>query len=163
MRVRQHQRRDRLARGRGRHAHDAAEGALAHPGHDTLDHLDRRHNQLAVSGLPLIARELERIGSGGAAGVGHEDVDRTEVALDAVEQLGCRVEVERVVHVRLRADLGGGGLDLLARPRAHRHPGTLAGQLPGDAEADALRRTRNQRDPALEAKIHDPQSIRERV
>ena len=57
----------------------------------------------------------------------------------------------------------GGRLDLLARPGAHRHPRALACQLPRDAEADALRGARDERDPALKAKIHESQSIRERV
>jgi hypothetical protein len=154
VRVRQHQRRDRLARGGRRHAHDPAEAALAHPGHHSLDHLDRSHHELAVRRLPLLAGELERVAAGRAAGVGHEQLDRPEVALDALEQLGRGVEVERVVHVGTGADAGGRGLDPLARPRAHRDAGALARELAGDREADSLRRARYERDLPVKPEIH---------
>jgi hypothetical protein len=116
-----------------------------------------------VSRLPLLARELERVPAGRPAGVGDEDLDGAEVALDAPEQLGRRVEVERVVDVRAGADLTRRGLDLLPRSRADRHPGALARQLLGDPKADALRGARYERDFSVKTKVHWRQRIRVRV
>ena len=63
----------------------------------------RREHERAVRGLPLLAREAERIRvRRRPAGVGDVDVDRAERGLDAVEQSGDRVEVVGVVHEALR-------------------------------------------------------------
>jgi hypothetical protein len=107
-----------------------------------------------VGRLPLLAGELERVAARRAAGVRHQDLDRPEVLLHALEQLGRGVEVERVVHVRPPADLGRRGLDLLPCARAHRHAGALARQLAGDREPDALRGARDERDLAVKPQIH---------
>ena len=96
-----------------------------------------------MGGLPLLAREAERIAAGRAAGVGHEDLDRPELLPHTFHEPGRRVEVERVVLERDRADLRGGGFERFRAAGAEGNTGTLRGELPGDAEADAARAARD--------------------
>ena len=90
--------------------------ALCHPRQQPLQDRHRREDERAVRGLPLLAREAERVlVRRRAAGVGDVDVDRAERGLDAVEQPGDRVEVAGVEHEALPADLLRRGLDHLLR------------------------------------------------
>jgi hypothetical protein len=69
-----------------------------------------------VRGLPLLAREGQRVGARRrAAGVGDVDVDRAEVGLDAVRQVRGGVRVVGVEHVAAAADLLSGLPDPLLR------------------------------------------------
>ena len=80
------QRDDRLAHGRRGDVQHAAPAALAHARHHALDQRHRREHERAVRGLPLLARERERLAERRPAGVADEDVDRAELALDRVDE-----------------------------------------------------------------------------
>ena len=148
VRVREHQRRVRLEHGRRGDVQHAPEAALAHPGHDQLDQLDRRQHELAVRLLPLLAGEAERVAAGRAAGVRDEDVDRTEVR----PRRCARARARR----RGRACRARRAVRRSPRPPPRRAPCVrelIATRAPSaasslrDAEPDALRRARSRGRP----------------
>jgi hypothetical protein len=87
-----------------------------------------------------------------------EDLDRPQVRLDAPDECGGGVEVERVVDVGPRTDLRGRRLDAFRRLRADRHARAPGRELLRDAETDSLRGAHHERHLAFEPEVHAGQA-----
>ena len=111
--VGEHQVRDRLAHARrSRRSATRPKPRSRMPGMTRLDERHRAEDERAVGGLPLLAREAERVGAAGRpAGVADEDVDRPERLLDLGDQRPRRGRGRRCRARSRRADLGRGRLD----------------------------------------------------
>ena len=155
VRVGELQRGDRLAHGHRGDGHDAPPAALAHPGQHALQEGHRGEDERAVRGLPLLAREAERVLAGRrAARVGDVDVDRAELGLHLRDEPGHRVEVVRVERQPEAAERFRRLAHALRIPRGDGHAGALRGELARDAEPDPARSAGHQRHAALQAEVH---------
>jgi hypothetical protein len=148
---------DRLDGGARADGQHATPPALAHARDDAPQDRHRRDDERAVRGLPLLVGEAERVDPHRrAAGVGHVDVDRAEVARDGVDEAVDRGQVVAVEGMGL--DLAGdGACGLSGRAlvaRGDRHAGALRRERLGDGAADAARATGHQRDLPVQAQVH---------
>ncbi len=131
--------------------HDPPAAALDHPRHDRPAaevgaedvHLEDVP-PLGDVGLPRAALPQPD------AGVVHEQVDRTQLALDLGDH---PLDVVRAAHVGLDGQpvqLARHGVHLPARPGGHRHARSSRGQLARDPGADAATAARDERHLSLE-------------
>ena len=120
VRVRQHQAGDRLAAAEDETLTTRPKPRSRMPGTTSSINAMAASTSSRCAASHCSRVKLERAAAGRSACVGHEDVDRPEVALDRLDQAGRGVQVDRVVHVAAhvavapaRLDLRGGRLDLL--------------------------------------------------
>ena len=128
------------------------------PGTTRLDQRHRREHELAVGALPLLAGEPERVGRRRARRCWSRGSRRARAPPRPRRPARARRRGRRCRARSRGADLGGRGVDALARARADRHARTLVGQRARDAEADALGGAGHERDLAL-----DPRSMRRAI